>query len=459
MLSAHMDVQEKWMKKRMYTFYVFCAITFSLGCELSLMIPSMMFYMRDIIETKHVKLFYGAAISAYPLGSIVATYVFGSTVQTKRMRTRAMLFVLVLFQVLGNVIFCFYYSPIFPVLGRLLSGIGDFSNMVIVDAVGRCYEKRLVTKKLSWLVVCYSTGALISPIFNIVFHDVDFKIGGFRISYGNLPGVALTIMFLVDFLLVLLFVSDLSKESDIKRQIESGDKVSLLNEHSSDRLKEFVIGVDESSEKNNTMNTLDLMRKMVKDLDIVLLLCLSFIASYALFAFDSLLSLILSNYFNLGVSAASATFLMNIFVFLIFCALLGKISATFSDINIILSVFILLLTGLISILILSVTHHPNVLSYILFVIYATTSSLCWTIEEVLTRSLLSKIIPWRCQSSAEGIRRTISSLAFVISGVASSLLFQYLPYVISTLLLLVFILFVLFLRQRKSMSITMPRFL
>ena len=91
----------------------------------------------------------------------------------------------------------------------------------------------------------------------------------------------------------------------------------------------------------------------------------------------------------------------------------------------------------------------------MFVLACSTT---WCIEEVLTRSLFGKLVPSSCQSYAEGIRRSVSSVAFIISGVTTAGLFKYLTEISAALIGATLMLLAVFVWRKKTLMNPIPLF-
>ena len=70
LLPKDMD-RSAWLWARRRTFFAFCVICFGLGFEYSLIFPSLLYYMKEVIQAEQPELCYGIALSAYPASSII----------------------------------------------------------------------------------------------------------------------------------------------------------------------------------------------------------------------------------------------------------------------------------------------------------------------------------------------------------------------------------------------------
>lgn len=459
------EKHNEWLKKRNRTFISFCIVCFGLGFEYSLIFPSLWFYMKDIIKADKPQLFYGLAISAYPASSIVGAFTIASYAD-KTKKTRHAILLLLTCEIIGNGLYSVYFSEWFPVIGRFIAGFGDVANMVVIGEVSRSYESDEITSKISWMVMCFSVGFTISPGMNILFKSTDFHIGPLHMGSGNMPGFFMALCFILIIILSFFMVSDISREFDLKatnEQMSSRDIKGIdckqhdlmLNRDGEDEDEPYQ---ENHHKRGNHTRRMSTLRMILSTFDLVLLLVFGFICSYTLFGFDVLMSLIGSKYFGFNVSQTSLIFIIDglIYGFVLFA--IGKASKRFSDFNIIVCAVLVQLFGQAAILTLSLYHSNIYINYICFIFYILAFSTTWSIEEVLSRSLFGKLVPSYCQSYAEGVRRSVSNVAFIISGISTAGLFAYLPIMFSVLIFLTLIMFAVFLYRRESLSSPVPQF-
>ena len=72
----------------------------------------------------------------------------------------------------------------------------------------------------------------------------------------------------------------------------------------------------------------------------------------------------------------------------------------------------------------------------LFCGYVWLLGVCWCVEQVFVRSIVTKIVPSAHQAFAEGIRRSASSLACIVASVSVPYLLQQLYYLCGVVLLI-----------------------
>ena len=74
LLSDNDNDHSRWLDLRRKTFVAFCFISFGLGFEYSLIFPSLLYYLKEVIRTEYAELCYGIALSAYPTASIIGAF-------------------------------------------------------------------------------------------------------------------------------------------------------------------------------------------------------------------------------------------------------------------------------------------------------------------------------------------------------------------------------------------------
>ena len=466
--------RERWLKKRKSVFIAFCGISFGLGFEISLMFPSLYFYMHDVIKTKNAKLFYGIALSAYPLSGIIGAFTIAKYADRTK-HTRLVILCLLSCEIVGNFLYSLGYSPWCPVFGRFIAGFGDVASMVIVAEIQRCYETDIITSKITTTVFFFSLGFILSPGTTIFFKLFDFFIGSFHLVYANLVSLFTMFIFCVLWVLTYAVVTDLSKECDLKEtevekvvwdikqkndQYSKNDNTPLLAKNINDIDADYINDFNDTGLKHSSifLNKKDFFKSIVTSFDLCLLLCFCFVCSFVLFGLDTMVPLIGSSYFGFDAKDISIIYIIDGILYGLVLAGLAKIASRYADFHIILFAVCIEILGLVSVLCIQV-HHDNIyFNYVCLCVYVVAFSSAWCIEEVLTRSLFGKLVPSSCQSYAEGIRRSTSNVAFIISGVTTAGLFEYLTVTASVLIGCMVIMFGMFYQRKMTLLCPTPQF-
>jgi len=119
-----MDVYKKWKRKRQITTIIYYLQAFMLGIEYTSASVSGLYYFKNDIPSSNPKLFYGISMAALYVSAIIASPMLGKIMDQTR-QLRAIILTIIMLNVLGNFIYTISLSPLFPILGRLLSGVAD----------------------------------------------------------------------------------------------------------------------------------------------------------------------------------------------------------------------------------------------------------------------------------------------------------------------------------------------
>ena len=285
----------------------------------------------------------------------------------------------------------------FPVAARFIQGFGEVNVSLMTAEIARVFPRDECTKKIANIVACYTGAFIISPGLGIVFKYIDFVIAGFRVNFGNFPGLLMAVLFSCIFIVASHKCHNLSKEYDLKEQ-------EALNNN---KAKEF-----RSKTTRIQFKSYDLFRKI----DYVLLIGIGFMMSYSLVSFLEVgFPIISSTYFGLETQFVSGMFLASGVLFMILLQIIKRISKNVNDSTLLLAglcVFFIT-TGLLLAVTIIKDHH-RILGISLLVCFVLILSVCWSVEQVFVKTILAKMIPSEVQAFGESTRRAASSIACLL---------------------------------------------
>ena len=438
---------ERWKMKRKQSFITFCALACCLGTEYSIIIPSLWFYLKDVMKTKNLKILYGATLSGYYVSGILGSFLITRFIDKYR-NIRLFMLTLLLCEIFGNVLYSIPMSPYFPLFGRLIQGLGDINMSVMIAEVARSFSESEVTGKISVLVACFSTTFVIAPAINVVFKYVDVEVGGFRVNYGNLPGIFMALLFTVVAIVIYFKTSNVSKEFDLK------EHSTLFSQHN-----ENITFTSETTSlliANNTktVSCIQPTRSLLCFWDFNLLVTLGFILSFSVVAFlDVAMPILASKYYNFTSQGTGILFFVAALVFITVLLGVKKLSRTYSEYHLILIGLAVFLTSTLMLLSVSLVKNTNYyLGMALLIGYVILLGMCWCIEQVLVRSLLCKLIPSSKQTFAEGVRRSASSFACILSSFITPLVIDQIGILCCVVILSTAVMFVLLHTRRRTLK-------
>ena len=399
----------EWKKKRESTYRVFCILAIFLGAEYSMIVPSLWFYLKDVVKTDHIKIYYGTAFAIYYIASIFS----GLTISVYVDRTRNLkpvMLTLIAFEIIGSCMYAIYLSVYFPVVARFIQGFGDVNMSLMTAEIARVFPREECTKKLASIVACFSGAFIISPGLGIVFKYIDFEIAGFKVNFGNFPGLMMAVLFSCILIVASYKCHNLSKEYDLKEQ------EALKKNKTKDQRR--------SKTTRIKFKSYDLFRKI----DYVLLVGIGFMMAYSVVSFlDVAFSIISSTYFGLNSQFVSGMFLASGILFMILLQVIKRISKNVNDFTLLLAglcVFFVT-TGLLLAVTIIKDHH-RILGISLLVCFVLLLSVCWSVEQVFVKTILAKMIPSEVQAFGESTRRAVSAIACVLASMATPFVIEHL---------------------------------
>ena len=248
------------------------------------------------------------------------------------------------------------------------------------------------------------------------------------------------VFFVVVFILVFCFTSDISREYDLK---EDRTKEERERREETDRVEEIEIAQEiegraqETDELPRTEVIDSDVKRLLRDVDFILLVSLGFLMSFSVVAFlDVAMPIYGKQFFDFSSRDTGAFFFANGFLFIVVVSVTKRVEkiSEFSFLIIGLCLF-----GVSTSLLLAVSiirDRSYYLGVIFFCIYVLLLGVCWCVEQVFVRSLFTKLVPSVHQAFAEGVRRSASSVACIVASVIVPYMLQDLYYLCAVVLML-----------------------
>lgn len=248
----------KWKKKRTSTYCVFLLLYFLIGLEFGSINATLWIYVSTVLKTGNDKFYYGLINAGFFIPSLFFPPVVSRFVDKTR-RVKLCLIIIINLSIAGSCLYTIHFSPIFPFLGRFLSGFGIAMSPLIVSEVARSYKKAELMQRLPALNGSRMFGYAFGPCISIFFMKTNFMIGSIRITYANIIGPILFVISFVLLFAVVFFTHDLSREYDLK-----ADTMDKLEE--------------ENYKISSNISTLNTLKKIFKTTDtcLVIVMCLFF---------------------------------------------------------------------------------------------------------------------------------------------------------------------------------------
>ncbi|XP_066923775.1 uncharacterized protein [Clytia hemisphaerica] len=436
-----------WLKKRKTTTKVFIVVQFALGIEYSMTFATLYLYLKDVLHvTNNLNAFYSSICGIYVSTQIVASLVLCRLFD--KYRTLKLFFILVTFiTFVGNVLYTIPYSPYLLLAGRFLSGTGGSLRPIILSELTRTYPSDEVMAQMPAMTVSYGIGFTLGPVINFAFVKARFTLLGIPISYANGAGLALSIAFLVAFAMSIFFVSDLSKEFDLKEEIQKMDvdKLSLdtlcgANEEDpsekvserNDRDNEPLLGKDPSENgiEVSQLGIMETLMKLFSSIDIVLIFVFAFFAYITMLLQDLWISMAVIKLLHWTVLEINLIFIFNGIIISSIClVLVFKPPSKNQLVNIGIASFVATCYTFGIFLYFRLVKNIEWINVALWVIYPFMMSTVVFVDELFTMSVLAQMVPSKIQAFSESVRLMFSRLGATLGLFTAAFAFEYILYV------------------------------
>ena len=204
-----------WREKRQRLFIYWCLTHYIHGMVHSIRYSSQYLYFKDVMRVSNPDLFYGMSVSFIGITGVIFPLLISPYLDQTRNIKQAIFLVNIL-GFIGNLLYALPFSPALPLIGQLLAGTTPAFGVIAMGEISRCYSSSKLTKKVSALSLIYSVGTFTSIGLVFCFLYVDFYLGQWHITYANMPGITMCILFFISGILAPLLVTDISKEFDCK---------------------------------------------------------------------------------------------------------------------------------------------------------------------------------------------------------------------------------------------------
>ena len=472
----------EWTEKRKRTSRVFYIQNLLNGIEYSLTYMNLYLYLKQVIKTDHLVFHYTAISTGFLLSLIVNSLILGRIFDHYR-NFRVILIFANVTMIIGNVFYIIPISPWFLFTGRVVSGVGSCMRSLITAELARSYKEKEVLVQFSRLGMAFGIGFIAGPGINFAFVNANFQFLGIHIMFANGAGLLLIFFLFIQLGLVVFFVSNLSKEFDLKEALSgtnqgeeeeeeeelfikykkllaknlretSSSTASFTNEENQDDEQEepeesaFLL----QNSKENLKKDSQSFFKIIMSIDMVLIMIMSMFFMHSYYTYDLWQPMAAVQYLDWGIFEINfVTFGWGIgsilvYVIYMFTSPSKRSSGYINIVCIFCNVIV------ISIFITWKTYNQNTkINIFLSVLYGITFPVVALIEYVFLPSVLASLVPSHCQAFAEGARLSFSRVGSMLAVLFAASMFKYLEYVCVTYITVTFILLVLFLWRMKRL--------
>ena len=355
----------------------------------------------------------------------------------------------------------------YPLVGRLIGGLGDPFPSVSSGEVIRIYDKEGSTRALWWLASVYSFGFMIGPVVILFFKNIDFYIGSVHITQLNAIALFMAGLLLLTVVVAHFLIHDCSAEIDLKEYLKQQRTQSDLEKHDEEPVKlvynvpteetQLLVSNDyqKSDDTLNTFVTIPMsviVRQLMRNPEAVLMFISTFIFMYGLFSADVLLPLLTIDV--LEWSLTTLTWLLITYSIVYFALLMVMSKYCTGSLGVYIMSIVCIVFNIIlfvSMSAMKVWSRNQVRDIVLMTCFIISYAFGWVIEEVIVRCMLAKMVPSHCQSFTESCRNAVSRSSTIVASVSAPLVLPFLEWWSAGLLLLIVVLLFFFVVRRRRL--------
>ena len=418
------DQFRKWKIKRKKTVIIFFFINFVSALNFTVILPSLWFYLKKV-HSPAPSVFYGVTFGLAEAIALPFMLFIGWLVdKTRRIKLTIMCIISIV--MLGNAIFSIGYSQYLLLIGRVLADLSVTLYSVVFSETARCYEPSELQRVITVFTIGNSLGKVLGPSLNIFLHHIDIKIGAWHISYLNAGSLLMLILFVVMLVLVLLFVSDLSKEFDFKESLSRGKMMQkeqeTSKEHDEKGREKHQAVKDSQAMIDQPGSALQIIFRLFKSSTISVILFTTFYSSFSWGFFEAMVSLIASVILHWNTSDVSKALIGMAIVYIVSSLLIWKIAKQVTEFSLILTGIALNIIGYLCLCVIGKRAHEYKIAFVFYVIVVIIAVASLLVEKIPMPCIMGKLIPSEHQSLSEAVRFSIGriglSLSQVIAGVS-----------------------------------------
>lgn len=216
------------------TFYSFCFVSALVGAEYALIIPSLWYYLKEVIQTQHPDVFYSLTIVSFYVIAITSSVTLPKYVNQTKSHRKSLL-ILCGCGIVGNGLYAIPISVGFPLLGRTLQGVCQASLPIMAGQVARIYSTQGTIGKVTALKLWNFIPLVSFPALHIMLDHVDLHVLGMKINNANITSLLLCVLWILCLLVSFFNLDDISADYNC---FEEKDNNSSYSETVSEQKKQ-----------------------------------------------------------------------------------------------------------------------------------------------------------------------------------------------------------------------------
>ncbi|CAG0888362.1 unnamed protein product [Darwinula stevensoni] len=442
---------KKFYRRRVGTVIIVFVISFAVGCENAIILPTAWEYLQSLGSRSETDL--GILISAFNVGGLISSIFFGWIVDRWMHLCKPIVFVGAIIQAAGSVMYFLGIHKWFIVSGRFVCGLGSGILAVILAELARATSNRERTTCLTLGFGCRQLGLLLGPAYNLALHGVQFQFGVIHVNEASLPGLIFAVFWGLALIIIYVGYNNIgeqyislqkmigaaksghvqydtflpsqgsatdfaehsyplittnAKERDARAEILQRSEPSSIPSRRDDSCE---IPFLRPEEKSGTPSS---FLYLLSDATVVILF-MQITFFFCQYMVETIIPPTLQTYYGLGIRANSLFYLLIGCEAVLSFAFVILVRHRLLDRTVIMVGNVLIVVGLVALMVtthLQKSHPDHALSF--FVSSCTLVFLGTPMASVSSVSLASKLVGPESQGKMQALRRVASSLGLIL---------------------------------------------
>ena len=210
----------------MKTYY---AAAFYTGLLISAYISTELLYIKQIVHDENPLIYLTLLLGLSNTSSVIAAFV-GSIYYDFTFKVKELCIVTISIVAIGNILYVLPYSIWYPLVGTTIIGIYTSAVSGVLAEITHIVEEKDLTRTLGYVGALKTIGMFSGPCLAYAFVKVDVTIGGWHLTYGNMPGIVMGILSVIMALRLYFALDNLAKIYDLKAHRESEGNTFLARD-------------------------------------------------------------------------------------------------------------------------------------------------------------------------------------------------------------------------------------
>ena len=437
-MKAGSKSEDSHREGKRWNFFCFCFVVGIIGTEYGFIVPTLYSYLKDVVRTPHLNLWFGLITSSYFVSSIIGSLTIGKYADSTR-EIRRIILGTCLFVSMGNVVYAVSHTASLVLIGRFMQGFGDAVVPVLIGEITKTYtEEEESYSKLSTMTSVFYVTYISSPVIASIFNSCDFKLLGMHFTVYNLPAYIISICWFVLGIVSYFIVSNPSSTATTNDDLNSNERLI------------------QSNNNKPQMNSI-IEPKMLSVRELlscsqyrIVLLLTGLFAYFAASFFTIYTPMVAKQLYNLPTYWTSALF-ASCGITLVAVLLLSSRYNLFNEKEIYYLIWgscsVVMSIQLLSIAI--ILYKFKEIGAAFLAVSTISTGFTFAVEQVVLAGLLGKFIPRSTQAYAAGIRRSVNNVCFIFGAFVAPLISEYILVhdVVYSCLMCLIALYLIFKRQ------------